>query len=259
MKKIKILLISVLLLLPIYAASASFGISPTYFYNEEMYPGEEYEKIINLLRSDNAPLESARIEFAVNEANGWFSVNEKNPIILPKGTVRKSIIVKVKVPQNTKPGTYSGKINIFLSGGSLPGINVVLGVSIKANIKVLDRTALGSILLQVEKKGEAWYINPQDRKKYFLGNPASAFNIMKKFAIGASHSFLTENTRFSSNHLGKIYLDTEDHGKAYYIDIWDKKAYYLGRPQDAFLVMTERGQGATDENLEKFKTGSMGP
>ncbi len=36
----------------------------------------------------------------------------------------------------------------------------------------------GKILLQVESKGEAWYINPKDSKKYFLGRPAEALTLL---------------------------------------------------------------------------------
>ncbi|MDD5071736.1 MAG: zinc-ribbon domain-containing protein [Patescibacteria group bacterium] len=37
----------------------------------------------------------------------------------------------------------------------------------------------GKILLQVEGHGEAWYVNPGDGKRYFLGKPADAFRIMR--------------------------------------------------------------------------------
>ena len=37
----------------------------------------------------------------------------------------------------------------------------------------------GKIILQVEQNGEAWYVNPGDGKKYFLGRPADAFKVMR--------------------------------------------------------------------------------
>lgn len=36
----------------------------------------------------------------------------------------------------------------------------------------------GKILLQVEHIGEAWYINPGDDKRYFLGNPEDALKVI---------------------------------------------------------------------------------
>ncbi len=46
----------------------------------------------------------------------------------------------------------------------------------------------GRIFLQVESKGEAWYINPNDGKRYFLGRPTDAFNVMRTFGLGISNS-----------------------------------------------------------------------
>jgi len=46
----------------------------------------------------------------------------------------------------------------------------------------------GMIFLQVENHGEAWYINPADGKRYFLGRPADAFNVMRFLGLGISNS-----------------------------------------------------------------------
>ncbi len=46
----------------------------------------------------------------------------------------------------------------------------------------------GRILLQVEHKGEAWYINPADGKRYFLGRPQDAFTIMKNLGLGITNN-----------------------------------------------------------------------
>lgn len=46
---------------------------------------------------------------------------------------------------------------------------------------------MGRILLQVEGKGEAWYLNPKDNKRYFLGRPNDAFNIMRNLSVGISN------------------------------------------------------------------------
>lgn len=45
----------------------------------------------------------------------------------------------------------------------------------------------GKIFLQVERNGEAWYINPNDGKRYFLGRPADAFNVMRNLGLGISN------------------------------------------------------------------------
>jgi len=45
----------------------------------------------------------------------------------------------------------------------------------------------GQIFLEVEHKGEAWYVNPSDGRRYFLGRPADAFNIMRRLGLGVSN------------------------------------------------------------------------
>lgn len=45
---------------------------------------------------------------------------------------------------------------------------------------------LGKIFLQVENNGEAWYINPVDSKRYFMGRPGDAFALMRNLGLGIS-------------------------------------------------------------------------
>ena len=45
----------------------------------------------------------------------------------------------------------------------------------------------GKILLQVEGNGEAWYVNPEDNKRYFLGRPTDAFQVMRRLGLGISN------------------------------------------------------------------------
>jgi len=123
--------------------------------------------------------------------------------------------------------------------------------------KNLSERVKGQILLQVESCGEAYYIYPDDTKKYYLGRPRDAFNVMRQLGLGATHEFITSHTIYPDHVLGKILLDVEDQGKAYYIYPKDKKAYYLGRPADAFKVMRELGLGITNSDLSKIPEGSL--
>ncbi|MFH1042199.1 MAG: DKNYY domain-containing protein [bacterium] len=45
----------------------------------------------------------------------------------------------------------------------------------------------GKIFLQVEENGETWYVNPSDLKRYFLGRPTDAFNVMRNLGLGISN------------------------------------------------------------------------
>jgi hypothetical protein len=39
----------------------------------------------------------------------------------------------------------------------------------------------------VEAHGEAWYVNPADGKRYFLGRAADAYNIMRFLGLGITN------------------------------------------------------------------------
>ena len=54
-----------------------------------------------------------------------------------------------------------------------------------------DRLA-GLILLDAEKNGEAYYIYPRDKKKYYLGRPADAFKIMRQLGQGITDRNLAD-------------------------------------------------------------------
>lgn len=42
----------------------------------------------------------------------------------------------------------------------------------------------GKVLLQVQGRGEAWYVNPGDGRRHYLGRPADAFRVMRAAALG---------------------------------------------------------------------------
>jgi len=48
----------------------------------------------------------------------------------------------------------------------------------------------GKIFLAVEDKGKAWYVNPSDLHRYYLGRPQDAFAILKRFGLGISNADL---------------------------------------------------------------------
>ena len=48
-------------------------------------------------------------------------------------------------------------------------------------------TLAGRILLQVESRGEAWYVNPATLERFYLGRPLDAFNLMRQFSLGVSN------------------------------------------------------------------------
>ena len=129
----------------------------------------------------------------------------------------------------------------------------------------LTEKLLGRILLQTEENGEAWYINPVDEKKYYLGRPLDAFNIMRQTGLGITNANLnkipsngtewTINQDFKKYVLGRILLQAEENGEAWYVSPVNEKKYYMGRPQDAFDLMRNLGLGISNTDLRKIEVG----
>jgi hypothetical protein len=122
-----------------------------------------------------------------------------------------------------------------------------------ASTSTLPQRLSGRILLQVEANGEAWYVYPVNRLRYYLGRPDDAFRIMRELGLGISES---DYDRFKNNApdrlLGRIMLRVHANGEAYYVDPINKNFVFLGRPADAFRIMREKGLGITNKNLSRM-------
>lgn len=138
---------------------------------------------------------------------------------------------------------------------------LMLGLLIGANSSSaanLATTLKGKILLQVEQNGEAWYVNPSNGLRYYLGRPADAFSIMRELGLGISNNDFDSFNGYAPSRLsGKILLKVYDSGKAYYVNPVDLKMHYLGRPADAFRIMRELGLGITDKNLNLINKADL--
>ena len=65
------------------------------------------------------------------------------------------------------------------------------------------------------------------------------------------------NLASAASHVGKIYLQVESHGEAWYVNPTDGLRYYLGRPADAFNIMRELGLGISNANIAKIPVGIL--
>ena len=57
---------------------------------------------------------------------------------------------------------------------------------------VLVNRLRGRILLQVQSRGEAWYVNPVDGKRYYLPDGEAAYQIMRYLSLGITNSDLNQ-------------------------------------------------------------------
>jgi hypothetical protein len=123
-----------------------------------------------------------------------------------------------------------------------------------ANAGNLINKLKGRIIIRVESSGEAYYVNPNDSKLYYLGKPDDAFKVIKSLGLGISNrDFNNLKGQILRKFAGKILIKVEDYGKAYYINPVNLKLYLLGRPEDAFDVMRKVGVGISNNDFSNLK------
>lgn len=89
------------------------------------------------------------------------------------------------------------------------GFGIIVGagtVASAATNNALVQRLKGKILLRVEHKGEAWYVNPDNGLRYFLGRPSDAYQLMRTLGLGTRDRDLfqipTAPGHYDQNRLG---------------------------------------------------------
>jgi hypothetical protein len=168
------------------------------------------------------------------------------------------------IPMTTSnPTSDTGTLDI------LPITNAGNYNSEKFDSKLVSRL-LGNILLQVEEHGEAWYLNPTDRQRYYMKDGSVAYEMMRSFGLGITDNDLskmpisntTEEIKNSSsicttnaiaNRLkGKILLQVQQNGEAYYVYPNNCRMIYMKDGNAAYQIMRYLGLGITNGDLEKI-------
>ncbi|PIT95244.1 hypothetical protein COT98_00590 [Candidatus Falkowbacteria bacterium CG10_big_fil_rev_8_21_14_0_10_39_9] len=116
----------------------------------------------------------------------------------------------------------------------------------------------GRILLDVDNKGEAWYVYPGDFHRYYLGSPADAYILMRHLSLGVSNDNFTKIVSSTPDRFkGLILLKPEDVGKAHYVNPVDKTLMYLATSSDAFALMRQVGLGISGSDLKTIPVGKI--
>jgi len=170
----------------------------------------------------------------------------------------------------------------------------------------------GRILLQVESKGEAWYVDPLTGQRYILGSPADALKLLASKGLGMSsdnlkkipvateivsgldsdkdglpddlenaigsnknspdsdadgYNDITEikngynpvgsgkiktDAAFAKKFFGRILLQVQSKGEAWYVSPSNGKRYFLNQPNDALNIIKRLGLGISNNNLKKI-------
>lgn len=119
----------------------------------------------------------------------------------------------------------------------------------------------GRILLQVESYGRAWYLYPGDKTRYYLRDGNEAFNIMRNLGLGITNQDLekipinySDQKDYSiiNRVKGKILLQVENNGEAWYVDPNTSYRHYLKNGEVAYDLMRNLSLGINNEDLRKI-------
>lgn len=177
----------------------------------------------------------------------------------------------------------------------------------------------GAILLQVESRGEAWYVNPTNGKRIYLKDGQTAYAIMRQLSLGVSNADIAKvpigvvaggadgdsdglpddteaamgsdetnpdsdgdgyldgaevgagynplgsgrlpaaDSRILRAVAGRIVLQVESEGRAWYVDPRTQKRYYLASGDGALNVMRRLGRGISNRDIAAIATHTITP
>ena len=125
----------------------------------------------------------------------------------------------------------------------------------------------GRILLQVERQGQAWWVNPADGKRYYLRDGNVAYQVMRYLSLGITNENLGKIPVAGTEEVGdpelvkrlsgRMLLSVEGLGEVWYVKPADGKRYYLRDGDAAYWVMRYRSLGIKNVDLDKIPIGSL--
>lgn len=189
----------------------------------------------------------------------------------------------------------------------------IIASSTSSALAAAPANTLGRILLQVESRGEAWYVDPLKGERFYLRDGNEAYSALRTYGLGIKNQDLekipiglesrfqetdTDNdslsdklelgigtnpnkadsdgdgyndgnevtagyspkgsgklpldTRFANGLKGRILLQVEARGEAWYVNPVDGKRYYMSGGEAAYAIMRYLSLGISNANLAKI-------
>ncbi len=127
----------------VHTTYAGFGVTPPYVSNVSLTRNSVYEQTIYLVRSDPNTDLKATISVDVPGVNEWITINEGSTFLLPSGSQKVPMTVKVQVPDDAEFKEYKGNIRIKtgpaddqVAGGA---VSISLGAQLDVDLTVIDK------------------------------------------------------------------------------------------------------------------------
>ncbi len=126
--------------------------------------------------------------------------------------------------------------------------------SVYASSDSVADSVLGQIVLQVEENGEAWYIDPSDKTRYYLGRGDGAVRVLSNRRVDISEQDFAKlksgkDKDIIAKYLGRIVSSPDELGRLYYLSPGNNKLYGLSDWSDTYKMMRDVGVGITTKDL----------
>ena len=125
----------------------------------------------------------------------------------------------------------------------------------------LAKQLAGRILLQVESYGRAWYVDPLSLQRYYLQDGNEAYGLMRSKGLGITDADLSKiptkanqrgDKKLVNRLKGRILLQVQQHGEAWYLNPTDGLRYYLADGPAAYELMKKFGLGIKNTHLAEI-------
>lgn len=144
-------------------------------------------------------------------------------------------------------------------------VTTVMGMAAYAQTAPVSQRVAGKLLLQVEQKGQIWYVDNQDNSRYKI-TLANALSMFRKLSLGISDADLdkiptvdetkTGDMALRKRLAGQILLQVQDSGRIWYVNPQDLKRYEVTR-SNLLVIFRQLSLGITDQDLYSIKKGKL--
>lgn len=135
-----------------------------------------------------------------------------------------------------------------------------LGKQVEVSNALVNKLS-GRILLQPQEHGEAWYLDPVTKKRYYMKDGAAAYQMLRSFGMGIANADLERlqkgDKMLVSKLKGRIVLQVQARGEAFYVHPITGIAHYLKDGAEAYRLMRELSLGVTNNDIYKIPIGEI--
>lgn len=153
---------------------------------------------------------------------------------------------KIDYPNGDETITYDS--NVHWAGETGENLVSTPDSSVRSLIERLE----GWIMLAVDRAGEAYYIDPDTKARYYLKDGPTAYEFLRTFGLGITNSNLEQIPEAGSGRsvsslakslAGRILLQVESVGEAWYVHPETYERHYMADGNEAYTIMRELSEG----------------